>query len=260
MRILLSGASGAVGGEIRRLVDADPRLELAGLASRSAFFEAGAQGDVLIDFSHPALTLRCLDLAGQQGLPIVIGTTGLDQACRQRIREVARTTPVCVAANFSIGVTVMQALAAHAAAAIPASFDIEIAETHHRRKIDAPSGTAVALAEAVAAARDQRLHDVAVMDRSHRRSARPPGEIGFQVSRGGDVVGEHTVHFLGDGERLEITHRASDRSIFARGALLAAERLVGHDPGQVEFRDLVIADLGADRALPGGGNPARRND
>lgn len=240
MRVLLSGASGAVGREIQRLVEADAELELGGVADRSTFFSGQAAGDVLIDFSHPDLTLRCLALAEQQNLPLVIGTTGLSEQCHERIEQAAERIPVCVAANFSIGVTVMLELAARAGAALPATFDVEIAEAHHRRKLDAPSGTALALGHAVAGARGQRLSDAAVMDRSERRAPRPAGEIGFQVARGGDVVGEHTLEFLGDGERLEITHRATDRSIFARGALRAAEKLLGRDAGRVEFAELLL--------------------
>ncbi|MFW5816298.1 MAG: 4-hydroxy-tetrahydrodipicolinate reductase [Wenzhouxiangella sp.] len=240
MRVLLSGASGAVGREIQRLIEADDEVELAGVADRSRFFSDQASADVLIDFSHADLTLRCLELAEQHKLPLVIGTTGLSAECHARIEQAAERIPVCVAANFSIGVTVMLELAARAAAALPASFDVEIAEAHHRRKLDAPSGTALALGEAVAGARGQRLSDAAVMDRSDRRASRPAREIGFQVARGGDVVGEHTAQFLGDGERLEITHRATDRSIFARGALLAAEKLLGRDAGRVEFAQLLL--------------------
>lgn len=240
MRVLVSGASGAVGCELRRLIESDADLELGGLADRSAFFRAGDNGDVLIDFSHPDQTLRCLDLAEKRCLPLVIGTTGLTQQCQERIHAASSRIPLCVAANFSIGVSVMLELVARAAAALPASFDIEIAEAHHRRKLDAPSGTALRLGEVVAGARQRTLGDVAVMDRSGRRQPRGPGQVGFQVVRGGDVVGEHTVQFLGDGERLEITHRATDRSIFARGALLAAEKLLGREAGQVDFAELVL--------------------
>ncbi|WP_203594465.1 4-hydroxy-tetrahydrodipicolinate reductase [Wenzhouxiangella limi] len=245
MRVLVSGASGAVGKELRRLIEADPELELAGVADRSGFFGSGDQGDVLVDFSHPALTLRCLELAEQRGLPLVIGTTALTERCRDRIEQAATRIPLCVAANFSVGVTVMLELAARAASALPTTFDIEIAEAHHRRKLDAPSGTALALGEAVAQARKQVLSEQAVMDRSVRREPRSSAEIGFQVSRGGDVVGEHSVQFFGDGERLEIVHRATDRSIFARGALLAARKLTERGAGRVEFRDLLVGEIGS---------------
>ncbi len=240
MRVLVSGASGAVGREIRRLIDADAELELGGTADRSAFFDPEPRGEVLIDFSHPDLTLRCLDLAEQRSLPLIIGTTGLSAPCRDRIEQASKRIPLCVAANFSIGVAVMRDLAARAAAALPPAFDIEIAETHHRRKLDAPSGTALVLGEVVARARGHALSREAVVDRTARRQSRPAGEIGFQVARGGDVVGEHVVQFLGDGERLEIAHRATDRSIFARGALLAAQKLLGRGAGRVEFADLIL--------------------
>ncbi|HMA98568.1 MAG TPA: 4-hydroxy-tetrahydrodipicolinate reductase [Wenzhouxiangella sp.] len=240
MRVLLGGASGAVGKTIIGLIEDSDGLELSETADRSSFFSDQANGDVVIDFSHPDLTLRCLEFARSRQLPIVIGTTGLTEACEEKVAEASKHVPVCVAANFSIGVTVMMELAARAAAALPESFDIEISESHHRRKQDAPSGTALALGDQVATARNQILRDSAILDRSKRRAARSDGEIGFQVSRGGDVVGEHVLRFLGNGESLEISHRATDRSIFARGALLAAERLTQRPPGRVELCDLFI--------------------
>mgnify|MGYP006299433533 CR=1 FL=1 len=215
--------------------------EVVGTAGRDSFFSPDLQADVLIDFSHPDLTVKCLEYASEAGLPVVIGTTGLDDRCHSLIEEVSGKVPVCVAANFSIGVTVMMSLVAQAASALPEEFDIEISEAHHRRKLDAPSGTALVLGDMVADARGRTLADSAIFDRSDRRQARSPGEIGFQVTRGGDVVGEHTVKFLGEGERLSITHAATDRTIFARGALLAAEKLYGRGAGRVEFAQLLLA-------------------
>ncbi|MEE4296261.1 MAG: 4-hydroxy-tetrahydrodipicolinate reductase [Wenzhouxiangella sp.] len=240
MRIFLSGASGAVGRELSALIASDQSLELVGCADRGSVFPDDVVADVLIDFSNPELTLQSLAFADRKSIPAVIGTTGLNEACQRRIEDAARRIPVCVSANFSVGVTVMMDLVAQAASALPELFDVEISEAHHRRKIDAPSGTALALAKQVADARAQALQDQAVFDRSNRRLARHPGEIGFQVTRGGDVVGEHAVQFLGDGERLVISHGASDRSIFARGALFAAEKLCARPAGKVEFRDLVL--------------------
>ncbi len=240
MRVLLSGASGVIGRELMALIEREPGCTVSATASRQAFFPDDCRGDVLIDFSHPALTERSLDLARELGIPAVVGTTGLTDACRERIDAAARQIPVCVAANFSIGVNLMLALVERAALDLPDSFDIEISEIHHRRKRDAPSGTALALGDAVCAARGCDLATARQMDRSSRDRARAPGEIGFQVVRGGDVAGEHTVFFLGDGERLEISHRASDRSIFARGALLAAKKLTGLGPGRVDFASLVL--------------------
>lgn len=240
MRILLSGASGVIGRHLVTLIDADSGLELTGRADRERFFDQDAHGDVLIDFSHPELTERSLELACRLEIPAVIGTTGLDAACRARIEQAAALIPVCVAANFSLGVNLLLELATRAAAALGPEYEVEISEMHHRRKLDAPSGTALALGEAVAGARGLNLDSARIDDRSRRRSARSPGEIGFQVVRGGDVAGEHTVYFLGDGERLELTHRATDRRIFARGALLAARKLRGRAPGRVDFATLVF--------------------
>lgn len=240
MRILLSGASGVIGRHLVTLIDADSGLELTGRADRERFFDEDARGDVLIDFSHPELTERSLELACRLEIPAVIGTTGLDAACFARIDRAAALIPVCVAANFSLGVNLLLELATRAAAALGPEYEVEISEMHHRRKLDAPSGTALALGEAVAGARGWSLDSARIDDRSRRRSARSPGEIGFQAVRGGDVAGEHTVYFLGDGERLELTHRATDRRIFARGALLAARKLRGRAPGRVDFATLVF--------------------
>lgn len=240
LRVLVSGASGVIGRQVLALLESEPGLALAGQADRERFFEPTVRADVLIDFSHPALTCRSLDLACELGIPAVIGTTGLDEACRERLDRAASRIPLCVAANFSVGVTVMLDLARRAAAALDPGFEIEISEIHHRRKLDAPSGTALALGEAVAGGRGRTLAEVQVNDRSQRRLARPAAEIGMQSLRGGDVAGEHTVYFLGDGERLEISHRATDRSIFARGALLAAQKLIGRPPGQVAFSTLLL--------------------
>ncbi|TVS10284.1 MAG: 4-hydroxy-tetrahydrodipicolinate reductase [Wenzhouxiangella sp.] len=240
MRVLISGGSGVIGRHLLACIESDPTLELAGTADSGRFFDPRAAGDVLIDFSHPALTVRSLDLACRLGIPAVIGTTGLDADCQVRLESAAERIPLCVAANFSLGVTVLLELVARAAAALDSSFEIEITETHHRRKLDAPSGTALALGEAAAAARGLVLEDCRVDERRARRSPRAVDDIGFQAVRGGDVAGEHTVHFLGTGERLELTHRASERRIFALGALLAARKLIGRRPGRVEFASLVL--------------------
>jgi len=238
IRILLSGATGRVGREIARLVDADTQLEILGSASSDAFFDANGSADVLIDFSRPELTGRCLDLALDQCLPMVLGTTGLPSELQSEIDAAAQQIPICQAANFSIGVNLLLALVERAAAGLPKSFDIEIAEIHHRWKVDAPSGTALALGRAAASARGQERDRVAAI---RGDGARVADRIGYQVSRGGDVAGEHSVMFLGDGERLELTHRATDRAIFARGALHAARWLVGRPPGLYSMQDVIAA-------------------
>lgn len=243
LKILLSGATGVIGRTVRGLAAADESVEIVGEASRDEFFDAGASADVIIDFSHPELCGKSLEFAVEHGIPMVIGTTGLDADDERRIDEAAGTIAVCRAANFSLGVNLLMRLVADAARALDeGEFDIELIETHHRRKIDAPSGTALALGRELAAARGRNFDECAVFDRSGDRKGRNTGEIGYQALRGGDVPGEHTVMFLGDAERLELTHRAADRTIFARGALVAARRLVGRKPGRVEFAELVLGE------------------
>lgn len=238
LNILLSGASGRVGREIARLAEADDELQIVGCASQAAFFPSTVDADGVLDFSRPEFTDRVLEFAARQGLPLVIGTTGLDAALQQRIKAAANRIPICQAANFSIGVNLLVELVERAAAALPESFDIEIAETHHRWKVDAPSGTALALAQAAGPARGRGDVDAGSVRGAGARRQR---EIGMQVARGGDVVGEHTVHFLGDGERLALSHLATDRAIFARGALHAARWLVEQAPGLYSMRDVVAA-------------------
>ncbi|MGY6555940.1 MAG: 4-hydroxy-tetrahydrodipicolinate reductase [Wenzhouxiangella sp.] len=240
MRVLLSGGSGVIGQHLAAMIDADPSLSLAGTADQDSFFEGPVSADVLIDFSHPELTRRSLRFAVQHQIPAVIGTTGLKQEDEHRIDQAAAAIPICVAANFSLGVNLLLSLAKRSAAVLGKDYDVEISEIHHRRKLDAPSGTALALGQAVAEARGLTLAEARVDDRSQSRSARMPDEIGFQAVRGGDVAGEHTVFFLADGERLELTHRATDRRIFARGALFAAKKLLGRPPGRVHFASLVL--------------------
>lgn len=238
--ILLSGATGAVGRTIAGMIESDDHLSLAGRASRESFFEPDVDADVIVDFSHPELLDRVIGFATRHRLPLVTGTTGLARDLEARLREAAQSIPVCQAANFSVGVNLLVSLARQAAAALDEDFDIEVVETHHRRKLDAPSGTALWLGRSVAEARDRSLARSAVHDRSQEMRRRERGEIGFHALRGGDVAGEHTVHFLGDGERIELTHRSSDRRVFARGALAAARRLVDRDNGFYDFAELVL--------------------
>ncbi len=200
---------------------------------------AAAQSDVLIDFSLPAALSDHLDAAEATGTPLVIGTTGLDAAGVARIDAAAATIPLVYAANYSSGVTLLRRLAAMTAAALDEDFDVEILEAHHRNKQDAPSGTALALGESVADGRGISLADQAVYSREGITGERRPGSIGFQTLRGGDIVGEHTVLFAGDGERLELTHRASSRETFARGALRAGRWLISQPPGRYDMEDVL---------------------
>ena len=186
---------------------------------------------VALDFSlGSGVAEHALNCAAA-GVPILVGATGLDPAARAVLERAARDIAVLIAPNTSVGVTVTAQLVAMAAERLGPSYDVEIFDVHHRFKRDAPSGTALALGEAVAGVRGQCLGDVAVYDRTGRSAPRASGSIGFSSSRAGDIVGEHTVTFAAAGERLEITHRATDRMTYARGALRAAEWLVGRPAG-----------------------------
>lgn len=185
--------------------------------------------DVVVDFSSPEGLADTLTWCEAHGVALVTGTTGLDEALHERVQSASHNIPILQAANFSLGVAVLTRLLREAAAMLP-QWDLEILEAHHRRKQDAPSGTALALGAAAAAARDTTLADVAVPAREGHTGERRQGDIGFAVVRGGDIVGEHTAMLVGMGERLELAHRATDRGIFARGALSAAAWLVHQAP------------------------------
>lgn len=187
--------------------------------------------DVALDFSVPHRAAEHARACAAAHVPLLIGTTGIDAASRAQIEAVAQHIPVLVAPNTSVGVAVLAQAVAFAAAALGSAYDVEISEAHHRMKRDAPSGTALALGEVVAGARGQTLAEVAVFDRHGAEAPREQGSIGFAAVRAGDIVGEHTVTFATAGERIEMTHRASDRLIFARGALRAAAWLIGRAPG-----------------------------
>jgi 4-hydroxy-tetrahydrodipicolinate reductase len=199
------------------------------ITSDSALGIRGAS--VALDFSLGSGVAEHALICAAAGVPILVGATGLDPAGRAVLERAARDIAVLIAPNTSVGVTVAEQLVAMAAERLGPSYDVEIFDAHHRLKRDAPSGTALALGEAVAGVRGQCLSDVAVYDRTARSAPRASGSIGFSCSRAGDIVGEHTVTFAAAGERIEITHRATDRMTFARGALRAAEWLVGRPAG-----------------------------
>jgi 4-hydroxy-tetrahydrodipicolinate reductase len=195
--------------------------------------------DVLVDFSGPVIFDAALALAVERRIAFVSGTTGLKDEQRAAMERAALSIPVLWSSNFSLGVAMLFRTARRIAGALP-SWDAEIVEIHHSRKEDAPSGTAISLGNAIVEGRKQALADHAVYDRHGHVGARKPGEIGFAALRGGDVVGDHTVIFATDGERLELTHRAGDREIFAKGALEAAIWLARREPGMYTF-DQVLA-------------------
>ena len=218
-----------MGKAIAEVVAEDPRFAIA-----------SDHGDVLVDFSAPAALAGSLERALSAGVPILIGTTGLDDMADRRIAEAAKEVAVLRAANTSLGVAVLADLVERAAAALGPDWDIEILEMHHRGKADAPSGTALALGHAAAAGRGGELP--AERGRDGTGLKREQGAIGYASLRGGSVAGEHDVIFAGPGERLILSHRAESRMIFARGALAAALFLAGKPAGLYSMRD-VISDL-----------------
>jgi 4-hydroxy-tetrahydrodipicolinate reductase len=195
--------------------------------------------DVLIDFTAPAATLSNADLCAQYGKGLVVGTTGFSVDEEAQLLAKQSQAAICKAANFSTGVNVCLNLLEKAAQALGDDYDVEIYEAHHRHKVDAPSGTALAMGQSVADALGRDLRSVAVYGREGQTGARHRETIGFATVRGGDVVGDHTVMFLGDGERVEITHKASSRMSFANGAVRAAVWLSQKDKGLFDMRDVL---------------------
>jgi 4-hydroxy-tetrahydrodipicolinate reductase len=199
----------------------------------------GEPGLVAVDFSLGSAVAAHARACAQAGVPLLVGTTGLDAAGQAELTHAAKKIAVLIAPNTSVGVAVLSELVARATTALGEGYDVEIAEAHHRTKRDAPSGTALKLGEAVAGARGRSLEEVAVYARHGRDTPAAHGSIGFSVVRAGDIVGEHTVTFAGAGERLEIAHRASDRMTFAHGALRAAAWLLGRPAGLYGMRDVL---------------------
>ncbi len=207
-----------VGTDIGTLVGKPP----LGLTISDDPTELFARSDVVIDFTSPRAVAFHAELAIQHKTNLVVGTTGLGAEEEAALHAASQSVSVVYAANFSVGVTLLSRLVEKAASALGEDYDIEIVEMHHRHKVDAPSGTALSLGRAAAKGRDRVLEDVWCKSRDGHTGARPTGEIGFATLRGGDVVGDHTVVFAADGERVELTHKASNRSIFAAGAVRAA--------------------------------------
>jgi 4-hydroxy-tetrahydrodipicolinate reductase len=225
-----------------------PRLgadasQLAGLAESGVKVQAerpaAGVADVWIDFSSPAASVANAQAAAQAGAAIVIGTTGLSVADKAAVAEVAKKVPVILAPNMSVGVNVMLRLVAEAARLLSGGYDMEIVEAHHRAKRDAPSGTALRLAEALCEGSGRDLAQVGRYERHGDIGPRTDQEIGIQTIRGGDVFGDHTVFFLGQGDRIEITHRASSRDTFATGAVRGALWLARKPVGLYDMRDVL---------------------
>jgi 4-hydroxy-tetrahydrodipicolinate reductase len=226
----LSGAATGA-GSTRLGQDAAAEGRPSGVLISADLDLALRDASVAMDFSRAEFVVSHAEACVRAGVPLLVGTTGFDAPVRAALEAASRHIAVLIAPNTSVGVGVMAHLVRLATSSLGPGYDVEIAEAHHRLKRDAPSGTALALGQVVADARAQRLADVAVFDRHAVFEPRTAGSIGFSAVRGGDIVGEHTVIFAGAGERVEITHRATDRATFARGALRAAKWLVGRRAG-----------------------------
>jgi 4-hydroxy-tetrahydrodipicolinate reductase len=253
MRLVVVGAAGRMGRMLVRTISETDGCKLVGAVEREDSIALGQDAGLLagvgrlnveigddpqammdnaegiIDFTAPAVTVEMADLAAEAGLVHVVGTTGLAEAGLGKLREAAQKARVIQSGNMSLGVNLLAGLVRKVAQTLGEDFDIEILEMHHRMKVDAPSGTALLLGEAAAVGRSVALKDRSVRSRDGHTGARRPGDIGFAALRGGTVVGDHMVVFAGQGERIELAHRAEDRSIFARGAVRAA--LWGRDKG-----------------------------
>lgn len=243
IQLAISGANGRMGRALQTLLRDDTRFELAAKIARNGDWRVAPKPDVVIDFSTPEGFDDALAHCESHGIALVSGTTGIDAAQRKRFDAAAERIPVLYAANFSLGIAVLTRALREAAAALP-DWDLEIVEAHHARKLDAPSGTALALGRAAAAARGQNFDEVAVLSREGQIDARSEGAIGFAAIRAGDIVGEHTAVLASPGERLELSHRATDRAIFARGALHAAAWLAGKPAGAYKVDDVICARSG----------------
>ncbi|HMM92577.1 4-hydroxy-tetrahydrodipicolinate reductase [Bradyrhizobium sp.] len=268
MRLIVAGAGGRMGRALVRVISETPGAVLAGaleapgseLLGKDAGVLAGlpengiklsadlwalsANADGIVDFTVPAATIANVAIAAQRGLVHIVGTTGLSASDMAVIKSVTSRAKVVQSGNMSLGVNLLAAVVKRVAKSLDESFDIEIVEMHHKAKIDAPSGTAFLLGEAAAAGRGIDLHARSVRGRDGQTGARRPGDIGFAALRGGTVTGDHSVIFAGPMERIEFTHRAEDRTMFAQGAVKAALWAHRRQPGFYTMADVLgLADF-----------------
>ncbi len=228
-----------MGSMLVKLVQSTEGFALAGTVTRGAALEPLlSAADVVIDFTSAEASVSHAKVCAAAKVPLVVGSTGFNAESRAQMAEAAKSIPVVLAPNMSIGVNVMIEVVAQLARQLGNDFDIDVLEAHHRHKKDAPSGTALRLADELVKATGRAASDVRT-SRVGLTGERPRAEIGVQTLRGGDVVGEHTVFFFGEGERLEVSHRASDRTQFGRGALRAAKWVAGHAPGLYDMADVL---------------------
>lgn len=256
VKVAVAGASGRMGQMLIAAVQASPDLVLAaaldlegspaigreaapGVAIRADAQAALAGCDVLIDFTRPDGTMAHLALCRELGVKLVIGTTGFSAEQKAAIGAAAQHIGIVFAPNMSVGVNVVLKLLETAAAKLGEAYDVEVVEVHHRHKVDAPSGTALAMGEAVAKALGRDLKTDGVFAREGHTGERKPGSIGFAAVRGGDIVGEHTVLFCGSGERIEISHKSSSRANYAEGSVRAARFLAARGPGLYGMTDVL---------------------
>ncbi len=260
-RVAVLGANGRMGRSVVRLAHEGGMKVVAAIGAGDEGKDAGelagigaigvqltsdidsiatSGAEVLVDFSAPAVLTRACEACAKGKVAIASGTTGLDAPDIAALDAAAKSVPVLWEPNMSVGIHVLSDLIARAVAALGEGYDIEIVEAHHRMKVDAPSGTALRLAEVAKAARAARKKESRfVTGREGKPGARSPSEIGVLAMRGGDVIGDHTAFLLGDGERIELTHRASSRDLFARGALRAGRWLVGRAAGRYRLGDVL---------------------
>ena len=233
------GNKGAMGEALRRVIEASGHDYAGGVDKGDDVGDLADVSDVLVDFSAPAALQANLHAAIGAGVPIVIGTTGLEQSHHEAIDHAARAVPVLQTGNTSLGVTLLAHLVQEAATRLGPDWDIEIVEMHHRRKVDAPSGTAILLGEAAAEGRGIDLATKRESGRDGQTGARERGAIGFAALRGGTVTGEHSVILAGEQERITLSHSAENREIFARGAVKAADWLKGREPGRYTMEQVL---------------------
>jgi 4-hydroxy-tetrahydrodipicolinate reductase len=263
MKLAIAGAAGRMGRVLTRIIHETEGAELAGGLESKGSPSVGAdlgqlaglgplgvtitddplalftKIDGIVDFTVPAASLALAEISAQARIVHVIGTTGIDEAGEAKIRAAARHARIVKSGNMSLGVNLLAAMVRKVAASLGEEFDIEVLEMHHKHKIDAPSGTALLLGQAAAAGRNIDLKTRSVRSRDGHTGARPAGDIGFATLRGGSVVGEHTVMFAGPAERIELTHKAESRDIFARGAVRGALWAMDKKPGLYAMTDVL---------------------
>ncbi|MDR3256345.1 MAG: 4-hydroxy-tetrahydrodipicolinate reductase [Endomicrobium sp.] len=254
MRITVCGAAGRMGQSILTIVKSDEGIQIIGalecngneaigtgdpiIYSVSDLEKLLSETDALIDFTNPCSALKNLEIAKKRKVPVVIGTTGFTEEQKKKITEISKNIPIVFSPNMSVGVNILFKLVEAVAKTVP-DYDIEIVELHHNKKKDSPSGTAVKLAEIAASSIGKNINDVGVYGRHFADSVRKKDEIGVLSVRAGDIVGDHTVYFVGNGERIELTHRAHSRDTFAAGAVRAAKWIVNQTPGLYDMADVL---------------------